>query len=93
MSRCANSTNTNNALPQPVSIVNASIQLNSPSDNISQLTAPTLSHAPSLSSPLRPLEIGVPPTPPENTLLPVDAVTHEQGYDSDGEHTPWRIRE
>ena len=75
MSGCPDNTNANDALPQPVSIVNTSSQLQSPSDNISQLTMPTRSHAPSLTSPLRPIDIGVPPTPPENTLIPVDAGT------------------
>ena len=89
MSGCPNNTNANDALPQPVSIVDTSSQLQSPSDNISQLTTPTRSHAPSLSSPLRPIDIGVPPTPPENTLIPVDAVACEEGFDSDGEQAPW----
>ena len=91
MSGCPDNTNANDALPQPVSIVNTSSQLQSPSDNISQLTTPTRSHAPSLTSPLRPIDIGVPPTPPENTLIPVDTIAYEQGYDSDGEHARFDI--
>ena len=77
-------------LPPPVNVVKVNNQVKSPSDTITQLSQASSGARATLSSPLRAADIGVPKTPPQILIAPVDDALIEQGYDSDGRRLQWK---
>ena len=42
-----------------------------------------------MDSPLKAADVGVPETPPQRIVKPIDEKAFEVGYDSDGQRPPW----
>ena len=81
--------NENTTLPPVIGLVVNNNQLNFPSDTISQQSQASGGGKVSLSSPLHAKDIGVPKTPEQRVMKPVDEAAFAKGYDSDGNRTPW----
>ena len=73
-------------LPPPLDEIQ---DFNSPSDTISHLSQSLGSARSVFSSPLKPIDIGVPKTPEQRNVIPVNEDAYEDGYDSDGLPPPW----
>ena len=76
----------NPPLPCVMNVINHS---NSPWDNISHLSPPSAGGVATLDSPLKAADVGVPETPPQRIVKPIDEKAFEVGYDSDGQRPPW----
>jgi hypothetical protein len=64
-------------------------QVGSPSDTISHLSQPSVAGIATFSSPLKATDIGVPESPAQRVVLPVNEDAYEEGYDSDCLRAPW----
>ena len=73
-------------LPPPVTDIQ---QLGSPSDTVSHLTQQSVAETATFSSPLKASDIGVPESPAQRVVLPVNEDAYEEGYDSDCLRPPW----
>ena len=80
-------------LPSSLGVVELPNDLHSPTDTISQLSQASSRGRASLSSPLGAKDIGVPKTPPQRVITPVDDDLLEEGYDTDGLRPPWEEAE
>ena len=73
--------NKNTRLPPLVTVVEVNNQVKLPSDTISQLSQTSSGAKATLSLRLHAANIGVPKTPPQRVITPVDEALIEQGYD------------
>ena len=80
-------------LPSSLGVVELPNDLHSPTDTISQLSQASSRGRTSLSSPIGAKDIGVPKTPPQRKITPVNDDLLEEGYDSDGLRPPWEEAE
>ena len=64
-------------------------ELTSPSDTISHLSQPSVVGTTNFSLPLKATDIGIPKSPVQRVVLPVNEEAYEEGYDSDCCHAPW----
>ena len=64
-------------------------ELTSPSDTISHLSQPSVVGTTNFSLPLKATDIGIPKSPVQRVVLPVNEEVYEEGYDSDCYHAPW----
>ena len=85
--------NKNTRLPPSVTVVEVNNQVKLPSDTFSQLSQALSGAKTTLSLPLCAANIGIPKTPPQCLITPVDEALIEQGYDSDGRRPPWEEAE
>ena len=76
-------------VPGEVQLVDASKQLKSPSDTISQLSQASTGGLAQLSSPIGLKDIGSPETPQARLVKAIDETAFENGYDSEGQRGPW----
>ena len=65
----------------------------SPWGDVSQLSHPSSSAIPTLRSPLKAKDVGVPTTPEGRQIIVINEDEIEQGYDSDGLRAPWEDNE
>ena len=70
----------------PVSVIQ---HIGSPADTISHLSQPSVAGIATFSSPLKATDIGVPESPAQRVVLPVNEDAYEEGYDSDCLRPPW----
>jgi hypothetical protein len=81
--------NQNTLLPPASDEVEVLNQVNSHSDTISQKFQASGGERVSLSSQLGPQDIGIPTTPEQHAVRPIDEAASDQGYDSEGLQAPW----
>ena len=60
-----------------------------PQETMSLVSGPSSNGKTSFSSPLKPVDLGVPETPEQRQLVDIDGIDIEDGYDSDGLQAPW----
>ena len=73
-------------LPPPVTAIQ---QLGSPADTVSHLTQHSVAGTTTFSPPLKASDIGVPESPAQRVVLPVNGEAYEAGSDSDCLRPPW----
>ena len=78
----------NTKVPLAIGVVEVHKPMNSPSETISQLSQSSSRGRASLSSPLGAKDMGIPKTPPQRVIAPVNEDLIEQGYDSEGLRPP-----
>ena len=81
--------NQNTLLPPASDEVEVLNQVNSHSDTISQKFQASGGERVSLSSQLGPQDIGIPTTPEQHAVRPINEAAFDQGYDSEGLQAPW----
>ena len=73
-------------LPPPVSVIQ---RLGHPSDTVSHLCQSSEPGVATFSSPLKATDIGVPESPAQRGVLPVNEEAYQEGYDSGCLRPPW----